>query len=115
MIQLTKALSAWGMRDFQEVLKQEIKQIDAKFLPLQQGLSQSSYSCDGSHNAIILSVTEEAGFIRVKTGIFYTGIIAGCSCADDPTPIDELTEYCEVQFDIDKLTAETTITLLTDA
>ena len=55
---------------------------------------------------------EEPGLIRVKAGIFYTGIIAGCSCADDPTPIDELNEYCVVQLDIDLATADTTVTLL---
>ena len=114
MIQLTKALDAWGTSAFKEVLKEEIEHMDAKFLPLQQGLTQSSYSSDANVNAVIISVTEETDFIRAKTGIFYKGIIAGCSCADDPTPIDELTEYCQVQFDIDKMTAETTITLLTD-
>ena len=43
---------------------------------------------------MLLSASEDAGLLRVKAGIFYTGIIAGCSCADDPTPIDELNEYC---------------------
>jgi hypothetical protein len=50
----------------------------------------------------------------VKAGIFYTGVIAGCSCADDPTPVDELNEYCVVQFDIDRMTAETTVRLLAE-
>jgi len=52
--------------------------------------------------------------IRVKAGIFYTGVIAGCSCADDPTPIDEQNEYCVVQFDIDRTTADATVTLLAE-
>jgi hypothetical protein len=63
---------------------------------------------------VILNIADEAGFIRVKTGIFYSGIIAGCSCTDDPTPMSELAEYCVVQFDIDKKSAETTVTLLTE-
>lgn len=88
--------------------------MDPALLPLQQGLSQSSYSIGANLKAIIISVTEGDGFVRAKTGIFYTGIVAGCSCADDPTPVDELTEYCQVQFDIDKTTAETTVTLLPD-
>jgi len=50
----------------------------------------------------------------VKAGLLYAGIIAGCSCADDPTPIDEVTEYCVVRFDIDKATAETKVTLLSE-
>jgi hypothetical protein len=69
---------------------------------------------DSPFQALIISVREDAGVIRVKAGMFYTGVIAGCSCADDPTPIDELTEYCVVQFDIDRATAATTVTLLAE-
>ena len=63
---------------------------------------------------MLLSVSDDEGFIRVKAGIFYKGIIAGCSCADDPTPAGENNEYCEVQLDIDKTTANTTVELLSD-
>lgn len=36
------------------------------------------------------------------------------SCADDPTPVDELTEYCVLQFDIDRTTADASVTLLAE-
>ena len=61
---------------------------------------------------MIILVADDEGFIHVKAGIFYSGIIAGCSCADDPTPVDEQNEYCEVQFEINKKTAEATVALL---
>ncbi len=86
--------------------------MDAGCLPLQQGLTTSSYVTDQPFQAMIISVNEEAGLIRAKAGIFYTGIIAGCSCADDPTPIEEQAEYCVVRLDIDSTTAEATISLL---
>jgi hypothetical protein len=114
MIRLTKSLIAWGSRDFNDILKKEIEQMEAEQLPLQQGLSTGSYAIDDKLNVIIIGVSEEAGFIRAKAGIFYTGIIAGCSCADDPTPVNEESEYCVVQLDIDKLTAATTVTLLAE-
>jgi len=88
--------------------------MDAEQLPLQQGLSTGSYAIGDKLNVMIISVSEKAGFIRAKAGIFYTGIIAGCSCADDPTPVNEESEYCVVQLDINKLTAETTIALLAE-
>ncbi|MCW9015161.1 MAG: hypothetical protein OQL06_15445, partial [Gammaproteobacteria bacterium] len=62
----------------------------------------------------INNMSENSENILIKTGIFYSGIIAGCSCADDPTPTDEITEYCEVLFEINKQSAETRITLLPD-
>jgi hypothetical protein len=114
MIRLTKALNAWGTPEFEDILKKEIEQINANQLPLQQGLATSSYATDDKFNVMIIRVTEGNGFIRAKAGIFYSGIIAGCSCADDPTPVNEHSEYCEVQLDINKLTAETTIALLTE-
>ena len=88
--------------------------MDAGHLPLQQGLSTGSYVIDTKLNAMIIGVSEIAGFIRIKAGIFYSGIIAGCSCADDPTPVNEESEYCVVQLDINKKTAETTVILLAE-
>lgn len=114
MIRLPKSLSAWGLPEFNAVLKQEIEQLDASQLPLQQGLTFSSHVTDRPFHAMILSVSEDAGLVRAKAGIFYTGVIAGCSCADDPTPIDELNEYCTVQLCIDTMTAETTVVVLAE-
>ena len=112
MIKLLNALEAWGTPDFENALKGEIQQIDTGLLPLQEGLSQSSHVSEGDISVVILSVTEASNVIRAKTGIIYAGIIAGSCCADDPTPMSEQTEYCEVQFDINKMTAETTVTIL---
>lgn len=114
MIRLTEALNAWGTPDFKDVLKKEIEQIDVGLLPLQQGLSTGSYAINGKFNVMIVGVSEAAGIIRVKAGIFYSGIIAGCSCADDPTPVNEESEYCVVQLDINKQTADTMVALLAE-
>ena len=112
MIQLSKTLLAWNTPEFTETLKKEIETLDINQLPLQQGLSLSSAVANSGFSVMVISISEQAGLIRVKTGIHYSGIIAGCNCADDPTPIDEQLEYCEIQFDIDKQTGSTAITLL---
>lgn len=112
MIRLTKSLQAWGTSNFEGVLKTELEQISADLLPLQQGLAITSHVTESPHKVMIINVADEAGAIRVKAGIFYSGIVIGCSCADDPTPINEQSEYCEVQFVIDKKTAETSVILL---
>ncbi len=111
-MRLTKALNAWQSPDFEGVLKDEIEHLDVEALPLQQGLSRGGYASGENLSAMVIGVSEEPGMIRAKVGIHYTSIIAGCSCADDPTPVDEISEYCEVQLDIDCTTAETTISLL---
>lgn len=114
MIRLNKALDAWGTPDFEDVLKNEIAQMKVDQLPLQRGLTTSSHALDDDIKAVIIAVSESENFIHAKAGIFYSGIIAGCNCADDPTPVEAQSEYCEVRLDIDKTTAETKITLVAD-
>lgn len=112
MIRLTKTLNAWGTPGFEDMFKGEVEQLDADRLPLQQALSTSSHVTDSQRTVTIIRTSEDEDLIHIKAGIFYSGIIAGCSCADDPTPIDEQNEYCVVHIDIHKQTAEATITLL---
>jgi len=114
MPKFVDSLHAWGTPDFKRILKNEIEQLDASQLPLQQGLSTGSYALDKILDVMVISANEAEGHIRVKVGIFYASIIAGCSCADDPTPIDENNEYCVVQLDINTGTAEAALTLLAD-
>jgi len=114
MIRLNRALSVWGTAEFEAVLKRELQLLGAGRLPLQQGLSASSVALDNSIDVMVKRVADDTGAIRVKAGIFYAGIVAGCSCADDPTPLSENTEYCEVEVVIDKATAVASITLLAE-
>ena len=113
-MQLSKSLNAWNTPAFGKILKQEIQSLDGKLLPLQQGLSHSSYACEDNFSVVILGISEGDTSICVKTGIFYTGLIPGCSCADDPSPDNEYAEYCEVEFTINTTTAETCVRLLTE-
>lgn len=112
MIKLTQTAQASDFDKIKKIAKIEIENIEPALLPLQQGLTHSSYVGNAAFKAVILNVTEENNVTKVKAGIFYTGIIAGCSCSDDPSPTDEQTEYCELQFDINKNTAVTTVVLL---
>ena len=112
MIQLNQTLRAWGTPEFKAVLKQEIAQLGIEQLPLQQGLTSGNYVTAEPISVMIHNVAEIGNIIRVRAGIFYQGILGGCSCADDPTPTSESNEYCEVQLDIDKSTAVTTVALI---
>ena len=112
MIRLNNTLNAWDTPEFPNVFQQEIAAMATTLLPLQEGLTISSHVTDRPVQAMILSTGDDGNLIRVKAGIFYTGIIAGCSCADDPTPIAEQNEYCEVEFCIDKQSGLTTVILI---
>ncbi len=112
MILLRKAISAWGTPGFFDALKQELMQLDIGQLPLQRGISSGSYVIDAPITATNIAAVETDEAIRVRTGIFFQTVIAGCSCADDPTPENRINEYCEVQLIIDKATAKAMVSLI---
>jgi hypothetical protein len=114
MIKLDKSLYAWGTSNFKSVLKHEIEQLGAAQLPLQQGLSTGNYVSDAPITVAVHSVAEMENMIRVKVGIFYQGIIGGCSCTDDPTPASDIHEYSEVVLEIDKASAVTAVVIATE-
>lgn len=112
MIHLPDSVHAWGTPDFDATLKRELAALDPAALPLQQALAVSSQVAEAPIQVSVLAAGEAAGRITVKAGIFYSGLIAGCSCADDPTPMAEQAEYCVVRIDIDLASAEAVVTLL---
>lgn len=112
MIKLEKSLEAWNTPEFEAVFKAEVRNLDVGLLPLQAALSRSSHVSETAIDPLVLLTSETNAVIRIKTGIVYAGIIAGSCCADDPTPVCEQTEYCVLLFDINKNTAEVSITLL---
>ena len=112
MITLPESLKAWASPAFGDTFKSEVSMLENTLLPLQQGLTQSSYVSESDFNVVILSSSETVDALNVKAGIFYAGINAGSCCADDPAPLDEVTEYCEINVEINQSTAEAIIRLL---
>lgn len=114
MIRLPAALAAWKTSRFRPVLKAELEALDSHLLPLQQGLARSSAVSEGPVQAMVISEDETELAIIATVGLFYTGVIAGCNCADDPTPVDGQAEYCVIRLAIDRGTAETQVSLVPD-
>jgi hypothetical protein len=114
MMRLEKTVAAWQTPAFEEVFKAEVGKLGVEQLPLQQALSQGSYACNNDLRVLVINTSARQHGIQVKAGIFYTGILPGCACTDDPAPDNEYTEYCELLFSIDLQTALSTVSLLTD-
>jgi hypothetical protein len=111
MIRLPNARDAWNTPGFNQTLKRELEEIDNNRLPLQQGLTLSSIVSSEPFSAIVLDSEAVGDTIRCRVSIIYSGIISGCSCADDPTPMDSQTEYCELVLEIDQASAEARVML----
>ena len=116
MLILERSLQAWNTPDFNDEFKSEVSKLDERSLPLQAGLSYSSIAISDNLSATVLESRAErrrgVDYIYVRAGLFYEGMIAGCNCSDDPSPIDKTNEYCEAAFHIDMQTAQTTVSLL---
>ena len=111
IFRLPDSLRAFGTPDFESVLKRELTQ-HASALPLQQSLVHSNYVVDGSISVMVHRVFATDGVITVKVGVFYQGVLSGCSCAGDPAPASENNEYCEVELQIDRATADVAVSLV---
>ncbi|GAB6042407.1 hypothetical protein [Endothiovibrio diazotrophicus] len=114
MTYLPDTLAAWGSPRFETVLKAEIEGLDAAHLPLQQGVIHGSYYSGGPVQAVLVSADEDPSTLHLRIGLFYTSVIAGCNCADDPTPMDEYREHCQIGVDLDRESGRATIVLLED-
>ncbi len=113
-LDLPASAAAWGSEAFAVTLSQELAALGPHALPLQQGLSRTSHVTDAPIQVRVIAAREAEGWIRVRIGVFFAGVIGGCSCADDPTPVQAQTEYCELGLTIDRHTGQTQVSPLED-
>lgn len=109
-MRLPASARAWGMPDFPATLKGELAEHTDE-LPLQQALTGTSAVANEAITVVLLDARADEAQIHAKVGIFFGGILAGCSCADDPTPVESQTEHCELHIEINRVTAETLLRL----
>jgi hypothetical protein len=96
-------LYAHRTAEFGTVLKHQLENLPSGTLPLYQGTSQGGYVDDSDISVTILEIREDEHRIQARAGVFFTEIIVGCSCGDDPMPVNA---YCELLIQLDKTTAE---------
>lgn len=112
---LTRSIAAWHSPAFETTLVEEVQALgphDQALWPLlQAGLTRTSAVADAPLGVQVLRSRESnAGRIQVLLGVFYAGVIAGCNCADDPSPADTITEHCELLLEIDPATGRASLT-----
>jgi hypothetical protein len=57
----------------------------------------------------VFSVADAGERIEAKIGVFFSEIMVGCSCGDNPLPTHA---YCEMRVCIDKQTAQAECVLI---
>ena len=102
MIKLPVSLQRWHSHDFKQALKQELEHLPAGTLPLEQGTSRGGFVDDSDISVSVTHTTEDEHSIQARAGVFFTEIITGCGCGDEPMPENA---HCELRISIDKSTA----------
>ncbi len=113
MIRLPATLAAWGTPGFEAAFRKETAAIDPALLPLQQALARSSVALpEEGVEFVLLGARERKGVLEIHTALFFHGLVAGCSCADDPTPVEPVPEHCELKLEVRRPDGATEIHLL---
>ncbi len=100
---LPESVADWRKTSFTHTLKRELERLGPGGLPLQQGSSRGGPVDDRDIEVSVIRVADNADAIHARVGIFFSEIIAGCSCGDEPMAQNA---YCELRVAIDKATAE---------
>ena len=108
-MQLTNALKHWGSTEFEQALKSELENLPTGTLPLHQATSQGGIVDDSNISACILSSEASDDEVKIRAGIFFTEIVAGCNCNDPPM---EINAYCVLEIAIYTADANTRVTII---
>lgn len=109
MPKFTAALLDSQTGSFETSLKRELEGLPAGSLPLDRATTRGGYVDDSDISVTVLHVQRDAHRVLCKIGIFFTEIVAGCGCGDDPVPENA---YCELRLSIDNRTAEADIEVI---
>lgn len=114
-MKLTRSAAAWKTPAFDATLVNEIQALGPGDPTLQHllqaGLVQTNAVSGDPISVYLLSSHEQEGRIHARLGVFYSGIISGCSCADDPSPVDSITEHCALLLELDPVSGDARMTL----
>lgn len=94
MIYLPNSLAAWPGEGFSAALKAEL----STFPPPVLSLSRIRPVGANPITVTVLHIDTDTQVITARLGIFYTEILAGCSCGDEPQPEDCYGEF-ELRLD----------------
>lgn len=100
MHDLRRSLAAFGTSDFVAVLREELTALGPDALGLQQALTAGSTAVSNDIDVMLLRQSETSDGLGLRIGVFFTSVLGGCACADDPTPENEHMEYCELDIAI---------------
>lgn len=98
-IRLRHCLEAEDAESFKQRLASALNALPGGSLPLHAGCEQGGLVDDRNISASVLSVEQDKDRFLARVGIFFTEIVGGCNCNDDPL---EVNAYCVLEVTINR-------------
>ncbi|WP_322521817.1 hypothetical protein SR882_02710 [Guyparkeria halophila] len=98
--------------EMEATFKAEIAALSPDALPLQQGMAHGNVAQGDTLSAMVIGSVIGPERLRIHAGLFFTSVVAGCACTNDPSPMNDEPEYVEVEFEIDCRDGATQVRLL---
>jgi hypothetical protein len=111
MLKLSDSLEKCQPGSIDKVLKRELESLPAGSLPLEKCINRCGIIDDSNISVTVINTREYVSGIQARIGVFFTEIVAGCVCGDEPTPENA---YCEMLISIDRSTGEAKFELILD-
>ncbi len=107
MTQLPLSSEHCDSQAFKHSLKLAIENLDPGSLPLHSFTTQGGQVDNKQITATIMQIDELEKLIHARVGIFFTEVVGGCSCGDDPYSVNA---YGELLVVIDPVSADASFT-----
>ena len=98
-----KCLEAKDSSDLAQELCSTLKALPSGTLPLEAGCDQGGMVDDRDIAATVLGIEQTADHILARVGVFFTEVVGGCNCNEDPL---EVNAYCLLEVRIDSATGD---------
>ncbi|MBT8429849.1 MAG: glucosamine--fructose-6-phosphate aminotransferase [Gammaproteobacteria bacterium] len=108
-IRLGHCLEAEDSERFKQRLASALNALPRGSLPLHAGCGQGGLVDDSDISASVLGVEQDNDRFVARVGIFFTEIVGGCNCNDDPL---EVNAYCVLEVAISRADGVATFTPL---
>ena len=111
MARLDVPLSDCQSQLFARRLKGALERLPPGTLPLALATTQGGQVDDSDISVTLLAVRDDGNVIRARVMVFFSEIVGGCSCGDEPVSANG---YCELVVSIDRRTAAAQFTVIED-
>lgn len=82
-----------------KTLKATLAALPVDTLPLHLATTQGGQVAEDSVSFTVLRIDTDDSAVRARVGAFFTEVVGGCNCHDDPYQVNG---YCELAVTVDR-------------